>query len=80
LADPARSVSVSLEESKVVIWKTGMSFTSLFNVGVPPRQGGPAPGEPYKTYEFHIGDEGASLSLDGRSTDRRRADPSFPAR
>ena len=73
-------MSVSLEESKVVIWKTGMSFTSLFNVGVPPRQSGPAPGEPYKTYEFHIGDEGASLSLDGRSTDRRRADPSFPAR
>lgn len=63
LLPPARRVTVSLEESKVVIWKTGMSFTSLFNVGVPPRQGGPAPGEPFKTYDFHIGDEGSSARV-----------------
>ena len=35
-----------------------MSFGSLFNVGTPPRQGGPKPGDPYKTYDFNIGDEG----------------------
>lgn len=56
-------VTVSLEESKVVIWKTGMSFGSLFNVGVPPRQGGPAAGDPYKTYDFNIGSEGALCSV-----------------
>jgi hypothetical protein len=33
-------VTVSLDESLINIWKVGTSFSSMFNVGVPPRQGG----------------------------------------
>ncbi|CDZ98772.1 FOG: WD40 repeat [Phaffia rhodozyma] len=56
--DGRRLVTVSLEESKVSVWKVGISFSSMFKVGVPPKQGGDVPGGPYKTYNFNIGDEG----------------------
>ncbi|KZT59398.1 WD40 repeat-like protein [Calocera cornea HHB12733] len=55
--DGRRLVSVSLEESVVVVWKVGTSFSSLFNPGGPPRQGH-AGSEPYKTIPFNVGDEG----------------------
>ncbi|KAI0763531.1 WD40 repeat-like protein [Trametes elegans] len=60
--DGRRLVTVSLEESDVLVWKVGSSFTSLFMPGAPPRQGH-AGSEPYKTLNFHIGDA-ANMSLE----------------
>ncbi|KZO96765.1 hypothetical protein CALVIDRAFT_597918 [Calocera viscosa TUFC12733] len=62
--DGRRLVSVSLEESVVVVWKVGTSFSSLFNPGGPPRQGH-AGSEPYKTIPFNVGDEGALAIFEG---------------
>ena len=49
-------VTVSLEESKVVVWKVGVGILSLFSPGVPP-----SGGVPFKVLEFNVGDEGSSL-------------------
>src|ERR1700761_6938322 len=56
--DGRRLVTLSLEESVVLVWKVGSSFSSFFNPGAPPRQGH-GPGEPFKTLSFNVGDEGA---------------------
>ncbi|THU84458.1 WD40 repeat-like protein [Dendrothele bispora CBS 962.96] len=37
--DGRRLVTLSLEESVVLVWKVGSSFSSFFNPGAPPRQG-----------------------------------------
>jgi WD repeat-containing protein 7 len=55
--DGRRLVTVSLKEGVVMVWKVGSSFTSLFNLGAPPRQGH-AGSEPYKTLSFNVGDQG----------------------
>ncbi|KAK4048153.1 hypothetical protein OIO90_005917 [Microbotryomycetes sp. JL221] len=58
--DGHRLVSVSLEESKTVVWKVGQGIFSMFMPGAPPRQGtGLKDGgsAPYKTFDFHVGDE-----------------------
>lgn len=55
--DGRRLVTASLDESVVMVWKVGSSFTSFFNPGAPPRQGG-AGSEAYKVYPFNVGDEG----------------------
>ena len=55
--DGRRLVTLSLEESAVLVWKVGASFTSFFMPGAPPRQGH-AGSEPFKTLNFNIGDEG----------------------
>ena len=55
--DGRRLVTVSLDESVVLVWKVGSSFSSFFNPGAPPRQGH-GNGEPFKTWEFNIGDAG----------------------
>ncbi|KAI0345585.1 hypothetical protein BDW22DRAFT_1426257 [Trametopsis cervina] len=55
--DGRRLVTLSLEEHTVLIWKVGSSFTSFFMPGAPPRQGHSG-SDPYKTYNFNIGDEG----------------------
>lgn len=55
--DGRRLVTLSLEECTVLVWKIGSSFTSFFMPGAPPRQGHSG-SEPYKTYNFNIGDEG----------------------
>lgn len=55
--DGRRLVTLSLEEHLVLVWKVGSSFTSFFLPGAPPRQGHGG-SDPYKTYDFHIGDEG----------------------
>ncbi|KAI0671154.1 WD40 repeat-like protein [Trametes maxima] len=60
--DGRRLVTVSLEESDVLVWKVGSSFTSLFLPGAPPRQGHGG-SEPFKTLNFHIG-EAAHMSLE----------------
>ncbi|KZT64172.1 WD40 repeat-like protein [Daedalea quercina L-15889] len=59
--DGRRLVTVSLEESTVLVWKVGASFTSFFMPGAPPRQGH-AGSEPFKTLSFNVGDE-ARMSL-----------------
>ena len=55
--DGRRLVTLSLEESDVLVWKVGSSFTSFFMPGAPPRQGHSG-SEPFKTLNFHIGDAG----------------------
>ncbi|KAI9066035.1 WD40 repeat-like protein [Trametes sanguinea] len=60
--DGRRLVTLSLEESDVLVWKVGSSFTSFFMPGAPPRQGHSG-SEPYKTLNFHIGDS-AQMSIE----------------
>lgn len=55
--DGRRLMTLSLDESTVLVWKVGSSFTSFFLPGAPPRQGHSG-SEPYKTFSFNIGDEG----------------------
>lgn len=55
--DGRRLLSLSLEESVVLVWKVGSSFTSFFNPGAPPRQGHGG-SQPYKTISFNVGDAG----------------------
>ncbi|TFY53289.1 hypothetical protein EVJ58_g9531 [Rhodofomes roseus] len=59
--DGRRLVTVSLEESSVLVWKVGASFTSFFMPGAPPRQGH-AGSEPFKNLSFNVGDEGECAS------------------
>ncbi|KAH7337021.1 hypothetical protein B0J17DRAFT_718925 [Rhizoctonia solani] len=54
--DGRRLATASLEESVVMVWKVGTSFTSWFAPGVPPRQGH-GQGEPFKRLDFNVGDE-----------------------
>ncbi|ELU38230.1 WD40 domain-containing protein [Rhizoctonia solani AG-1 IA] len=54
--DGRRLATASLEESVVMVWKVGASFTSWFAPGVPPRQGH-GHGEPFKRLDFNVGDE-----------------------
>ncbi|KAK0185711.1 hypothetical protein F5146DRAFT_1071194 [Armillaria mellea] len=54
--DGRRLVTLSLEESVVLVWKVGSSFSSFFNPGAPPRQGH-AGSEPFKTLSFNVGEE-----------------------
>ncbi|KAJ7644581.1 hypothetical protein FB45DRAFT_898250 [Roridomyces roridus] len=54
--DGRRLVTLSLEESVVLVWKVGSSFTSFFNPGAPPRQGHGG-SEPFKTLSFNVGEE-----------------------
>jgi WD repeat-containing protein 7 len=58
--DGRRLVTVSLQESVVLVWKVGSSFSSFFNPGAPPRQGH-AGSDPFKTLSFNIGDQGLVL-------------------
>ncbi|KAJ7068988.1 hypothetical protein B0H15DRAFT_138368 [Mycena belliarum] len=53
--DGRRLVTLSLEESVVLVWKVGSSFSSFFNPGAPPRQGHGG-SEPFKTLSFNVGD------------------------
>lgn len=54
--DGRRLVTLSLVEQAVLVWKVGSSFSSFFNPGAPPRQGHGG-SEPFKTLNFHIGQE-----------------------
>lgn len=56
--DGRRLVSVSLAESKAVVWKVGVGILSMFNPGAPPRQGSGGTATPFKTIDFAVGDEG----------------------
>jgi WD repeat-containing protein 7 len=60
--DGRRLVTLSLEESVVMVWKVGSSFTSFFYPGAPPRQGHSG-SEPFKTLSFNVGSEGVILAL-----------------
>lgn len=60
--DGRRLVTVSLEESVVMVWKVGSSFTNFFTPGAPPRQG-TAGSRPYKTFPFNVGDDGVPWLL-----------------
>jgi WD40 repeat protein len=60
--DGRRLVTLSMEESTVLVWKVGASFISFFTPGAPPRQGTSA-GQPFKTFPFNLGNEGVCLVL-----------------
>lgn len=60
--DGRRLVTVSLDESVVLVWKVGTSLSSFFNPGAPPRQGNSG-SEPFKTLGFNAGDAGTSFAL-----------------
>lgn len=60
--DGRRLVTVSLDESVVLVWKVGTSLSSFFNPGAPPRQGNGG-SEPFKTIGFNVGDAGMSIKL-----------------
>lgn len=59
--DGRRLITVSLDESAVLVWKVGSSFSSFFNPGAPPRQGH-GDGEPFKTWAFNVGDAGEKMT------------------
>ena len=63
--DGRRLVTVSLEESVVLVWKVGGGFTSLFYPGLPPKQGagGRSGEQPWRTLPFNVGDEGKKIAL-----------------
>lgn len=61
--DGRRLVTLSLEESIVMVWKVGSSFSSFFNPGAPPRQGHSG-SDPFKTFPFNVGDQCECTSLD----------------
>ncbi|KAG8922537.1 hypothetical protein FRC02_011798 [Tulasnella sp. 418] len=54
--DGRRLATVSLEESVVMGWKVGSSFSSFFHPGAPPWQGSSG-SDPFKKLEFNVGDE-----------------------
>ncbi|KAL1733507.1 hypothetical protein EV714DRAFT_204586 [Schizophyllum commune] len=54
--DGRRLLTLSLEESVVLVWKVGSSFSSFFNPGAPPRQGHGG-SDPFKTFPFNVGEE-----------------------
>ncbi|TDL19727.1 hypothetical protein BD410DRAFT_773671 [Rickenella mellea] len=54
--DGRRLVTLSLEECVVLVWKVGSSISSFFHPGAPPRQGHSG-SDPFKTFNFNIGDE-----------------------
>lgn len=56
--DGRRLVTASMDESVVMVWKVGSSFSSFFNPGAPPRQGGGEGSDAFKTLPFNVGDEG----------------------
>lgn len=60
--DGRRLVTLSMDESVVLVWKVGSSLTSFFNPGAPPRQGHGG-SLPYKTLNFNIGSSGMLRSL-----------------
>lgn len=65
--DGRRMVTLSVEESVVLVWKVGTSFTSFFNPGAPPRQGRSG-SDPYKTISFVLQDQGnTAITLLNRS-------------
>ncbi|KAK7054386.1 hypothetical protein VNI00_003580 [Paramarasmius palmivorus] len=53
--DGRRLVTLSLEESVVLVWKVGSSISSFFYPGAPPRQGH-AGSDPFKTLSFNVGE------------------------
>ncbi len=55
--DGRRLVTVSLGESKALVWKVGSSLASVFAPGSLPRQGGTDPSGAYKAIEFHVAGE-----------------------
>ncbi|KAG6915621.1 hypothetical protein DXG01_010697 [Tephrocybe rancida] len=58
--DGRRLLTLSIDESVVLVWKVGSSFASFFNPGAPPRQGH-GDSQPFKTISFNVG-EAANMS------------------
>ena len=68
--DGRRLVTMSLEEGRVLVWKTSSGFSSFFSPGQMPRQGAADPSATdgaYKAFLFNVGDQqhGASGTVAG---------------
>lgn len=61
--DGHRLVTASLDECRVVAWRVSGGIFGMFMSGAPPRAGSSAQATPYKTYDFHVGDEGKSPEI-----------------
>lgn len=55
--DGRRLVTASLLGHKMTVWKVGTSFSSVFSIGAPPRQGTKR-GQPYKVIDFALSESG----------------------
>ncbi|GAA5977576.1 hypothetical protein JCM10908_005026 [Rhodotorula pacifica] len=55
--DGHRLVTASLDESRIVAWRVSGGIFGMFMSGAPPRAGSSAQATPFKTYDFHVGDE-----------------------
>lgn len=60
--DGRRLITLSIEESVLLVWKVGSSFTSFFHPGAPPRQGHSG-SAPYKTFPTVLGGDGEQRLL-----------------
>ncbi|POY70885.1 hypothetical protein BMF94_6062 [Rhodotorula taiwanensis] len=55
--DGHRLVTTSLDESRIVAWRVSGGLFGMFMPGAPPRAGSSAQASPFKSYDFHVGDE-----------------------
>lgn len=63
--DGRRLVTMSLEEGRVLVWKTSSGFSSFFSPGQMPRQGAADPrltDGAYKAFLFNVGEQQLSMS------------------
>lgn len=77
--DGRRLVSVSLEESKVLVWKIGVGLLSMFagGLGVGGEGRGVDGKVPWKVLDFNVGDEGKKILLPAACACFLRADHIF---
>lgn len=70
--DGRRLITVSLGDSKALIWKVGTSIGSFFTPGTLPRQGGTDESGAYKAIDFNVGHgERFQLVLSGKHSVQR---------
>ncbi|SPO20149.1 uncharacterized protein UTRI_00545_B [Ustilago trichophora] len=73
--DGRRLVTMSLEEGRVLVWKTSSGFSSFFSPGQMPRQGAAdvkLTDGAYKAFLFNVGDQQRGMSRPGSMVDATR--------
>ncbi|SPO21068.1 uncharacterized protein UTRI_00545 [Ustilago trichophora] len=73
--DGKRLVTMSLEEGRVLVWKTSSGFSSFFSPGQMPRQGAAdvkLTDGAYKAFLFNVGDQQRGMSRPGSVFDPTR--------
>lgn len=69
--DGHRLVTTSLDESRIVAWRVSGGLFGMFMPGAPPRAGSSAQASPFKSYDFHVGDECRSILISPRGSCQR---------